>query len=106
ENITTINRHATRGRAYVTAPLIGTDTTFSEGEQGEIEREMLNEVNVSRSDFDLPEPYFSSGTRRPMLVRTSISLTFDPLVLSFSLPKGCYATVVTREFMKRSPLQY
>ena len=98
-----IARHCERGRAFVTLPLVGTDTELADGEPGEIERAVLDERDLSPADFDLPEPYGSTGTRRAAICRTELSVETEPLTLSFSLPKGSYATVVAREFLKTDP---
>ena len=103
--VETIDRHCARGRAFVTAPLVGTETDFSEGEPGAIEREVLAEEGLARSDFDLPDPYYSSGIRRAICCRTDIDVTLDPLELSFRLPKGSYATTVLREYLKVAPTE-
>ncbi|MFC7059049.1 tRNA pseudouridine(13) synthase TruD [Halovenus salina] len=98
-----VTRHCERGRAFVTAPLVGTETELADGEPGDIEREMLEEVGIEPTDFDLPGEFNSTGTRRAVLVQTTLDLAFDPLELSFALPRGSYATVVLREFMKCDP---
>ena len=103
DRLRTVNRHCARGRAFVTAPLVGTDTEFADGEPGEITREVLEEFGVAREDFDLPGEFHSTGTRRAVLLRTDLGVERDPLVFSFSLPKGSYATVVLREVMKVDP---
>ncbi len=102
--VRSVTRHCERGRAFVTAPLVGTDTDLADGEQGEIEREVLADLDLEPADFDLPGEFYSSGTRRAMLVRTALELEDDPLELSFALPKGSYATVVAREFLKVDPV--
>ncbi len=100
ENVT---RHCTRGRAFVTAPLVGTETTLSDGEPGDIERTVLDEVGVDPGAFDLPGEFHSEGTRRAVLVRTTLDVGREPLRLSFSLVRGSYATVILREFTKTDP---
>ena len=99
----TVRRHCERGRAFVTAPLVGTETDLGDGEPGDIERAVLEEEGVEPSDFDLPGDFHSTGTRRAILVRTDLDVTQDPLTFSFALPKGSYATVVLREFRKGDP---
>ncbi|WP_435098316.1 tRNA pseudouridine(13) synthase TruD [Halarchaeum sp. P4] len=99
-----VNRHVERGRAFVTAPLVGTDTEFGDGEPGEIEREVCEDVGVEPADFDLPGSFGSTGTRRAILVRTDLEVTRDPLTFDFALPKGSYATVLLREYLKSGPL--
>lgn len=106
--IRTVERHCERGRAFVTAPLVGTETELGDGEPGEIEREVLDEVGVEPEDFALPEEFESSGTRRAIQVRTDLGVEFDEdddsvVRFSFALPKGSYATVILREYLKRDP---
>jgi tRNA pseudouridine13 synthase len=106
DRLATVERHCERGRAFVTAPLVGTDTTLAEGEPGEIERAVLAEARIEPADFELPEPFGSGGTRRAVLVRTEPEIEAvgeDALSLSFSLPKGSYATVLLREYLKADP---
>ena len=101
--VDTARRHVERGRAFVTAPLVGTETGFGEGEPAEITREVLADLNLERSDFDLPGEFDSSGTRRAILVRTNLDVAGEPPTFEFALPKGSYATVLLREFMKADP---
>ncbi|WP_247007422.1 tRNA pseudouridine(13) synthase TruD [Halorientalis litorea] len=103
ERVDTVSRHCERGRAFVTAPLVGTETDLDGGEPGEIARDVLTDVGIEPADFDLPGEFHSTGTRRAVLVRTDLTVEQDPLTLSFSLPKGSYATVVLREYLKADP---
>ncbi|WP_435345599.1 tRNA pseudouridine(13) synthase TruD [Haloarchaeobius sp. HRN-SO-5] len=103
--VDTIARHCERGRAFVTAPLVGTETELADGEQGEIERSVLDDLGLEPGDFDLPGEFYSAGTRRAVLVRANLTVDSDPLTFSFSLPKGSYATVVLREYLKVDPLE-
>ncbi|USZ69180.1 tRNA pseudouridine(13) synthase TruD [Halorussus salilacus] len=103
--VETVARHCERGRAFVTAPLVGTETELGDGEPGEIEREVLDELDLEPADFDLPGEFGSTGTRRAVLVRTDLDVAVedDAVTFAFALPKGSYATVVLREFMKTDP---
>ncbi|MDS0293653.1 tRNA pseudouridine(13) synthase TruD [Halogeometricum luteum] len=100
-------RHCERGRAFVTAPLVGTDTELADGEPGEVERAVLDELDLEPSDFDLPGEFDSSGTRRAVLLRTDAETAVDEgddaYELAFSLPSGSYATVLLREYLKSTP---
>jgi tRNA pseudouridine13 synthase len=103
--VETVDRHVARGRAFVTAPLVGTATEFSDGEPGEIERSVCEKAGLEPADFDLPGEFHSTGTRRAVLVRAALEARQDPLTFEFSLPKGSYATVVLREFLKTDPVE-
>ncbi|PHQ45471.1 tRNA pseudouridine(13) synthase TruD, partial [Halorubrum sp. C3] len=106
DRVDVVSRHCERGRAFVTAPLVGTETELGDGEPGEIEREVLADAGVEPGDFALPREFDSRGTRRAVLLRTDLDVTFeggDPR-FAFALPSGSYATVLLREFTKRGPL--
>ncbi|MFC7234465.1 tRNA pseudouridine(13) synthase TruD [Halosegnis marinus] len=101
--VDTVNRHVERGRAFVTAPLVGTDTDLADGEQGEIERAVLDDMDLAPDDFALPGEFASSGTRRAILLTSDLDASTDPLSFSFRLPKGSYATTLLREYLKTDP---
>ena len=106
DRVDVVSRHCERGRAFVTAPLVGTETALGGGEPGEIEREVLADAGVEPGDFALPGEFDSKGTRRAILLRTDLDATFeggDPR-FAFALPSGSYATVLLREFTKSGPL--
>jgi len=105
--VSVVRRHCSRGRAFVTAPLVGTDTELADGEPGEITRSVLDSAGIEPADFALPGSFDSSGTRRAIQVRTDLTVDSadgDP-TLSFALPSGSYATVLLREFTKADPLE-
>ncbi len=100
-----VQRELAKGRATLTAPLIGLSAAMAQGVPGEIEQEILDQEGVHPADFRvsaLPE-VASEGRRRGILQTVrSLEVTWvegDP-VFSFGLGKGSYATVVMREFMK------
>ena len=102
-----MRRHCERGRAFVTAPLVGVETELADGEPGEIERAVLDDLGLGPGDFDRPGQFHSTGTRRAVLLRTRVDTGVDAAEraydLSFSLPSGSYATVLLREYLKTSP---
>ena len=119
--VRTVTRHCERGRAFVTAPLVGTDTDLADGEPGDVERAVLDDVGLEPADFANTDEFDSSGTRRAIRLRTDLAVEAvdaderaddhgerasghaDALRFTFSLPPGSYATVVLREFLKADP---
>ncbi|MCZ7381407.1 MAG: tRNA pseudouridine(13) synthase TruD [Candidatus Methanoperedens sp.] len=112
DNLDGINNLINRGRAFVTAPLVGYETQFAEGAPGEIERAVVKELNVEPEGFKVPEmPELSSrGLRREIILsfKPEFSVEEDDVnagkikvTLEFSLQKGSYATTVLREYMKK-----
>lgn len=116
ENVDGMNNLIRRKRAFVTAPLIGYDTEMASGEPGIIENEVFAENDFSVENFkvtEMPE-MASKGLRREILIHSEPSFQVDEdelnpgkskAVLDFTLPKGCYATTVLREYMKVEPLK-
>ena len=112
DKLDAMNRLIKRNRAFVTAPIFGSETEFADGEIGEIERNVLEDEAIELNNFyieTIPE-ISSKGTRRPILVPVTISkeeISEDELnpgqlkaKLNFFLPKGSYATVLLREYTK------
>lgn len=106
-----INRLIKRGRAFLTAPIFGSETEFADGLQGEFERKVIEDAAIELNNFYIEKiPEISSkGTRRPVLVPVKLQeeLSEDErnpgrfkVTLQFFLPKGSYATVLLREYMK------
>jgi tRNA pseudouridine13 synthase len=100
-------RHCDRGRAFVTAPLVGVETDLADGVPGEIERAVLDDLGIAPADFDLPGTFHSTGTRRAVQLRTRVDVDTanDAYDLSFALPSGSYATVLLREYLKVPPTE-
>ncbi len=103
-NIDAIRRLVARGRAFVTLPLVGYESILAEGEEGEIERAVLEAERISPEDFRVKDcPDLSSpGARRAaqMKVTPKFEVKGATASLEFQLPPGSYATVVLREYMK------
>jgi tRNA pseudouridine13 synthase len=99
--------------------LIGFEQHLSRGVQGEIEKQMLEEEDVSMESFkirDAPEISARGELRTAITPLNDFSLnqissdTANPLKrnaeLGFMLYRGSYATVVLREIMKtRNPMK-
>ncbi|WP_406656715.1 tRNA pseudouridine(13) synthase TruD [Methanolobus sp. ZRKC2] len=116
ENVDGMNNLVRRKRAFVTAPLIGYDTELASREPGSIEDDVFSETNMPVESFKVPEipDMASRGLRREILIHCEPSFQVDEdelnpgkskATLNFTLPKGCYATTVLREYMKVEPLK-
>jgi len=91
--------------AHPTSPLFGTKVPFAEGIVGKMERDILNEENLKKEDFQCPKtPKLGShGLRRGVRFKiwdTNAKATDDGILTEFSINKGSYATAVLREIMK------
>ena len=117
QNLETVNKQLKKGRGFVSSILIGSDTTYSKAEMGEIEQNIIETEGVDQRDFIIPEiPAASSyGTRRALLAPVS-NLTYELLkdeaypesqkvIVRFDLRKGCYATSFLREIMKTDDIR-
>jgi len=109
-----INNLINRGRAFITAPLIGYESQLSEGVPGEIEQSVIDEAGQDVAGFNmaiLPE-LASKGLRREIIIPVKpayivIEDILNPghiaIELDFSLQRGAYATIVLREYTKSAP---
>lgn len=89
-----------RGEITYTGPLFGKKMWAAERDAATLENAILAEAGLSE---DVLRRCRSDGSRRPArLWLPAIALTVDStgLQATFSLPKGAYATVVMREFLK------
>ncbi len=95
----------------VEIPLFGFESTFSDGVQGEIEREVLGAEETTPADFRLPAlPELGSrGAMRQAVLLPDVEYRCNDdgsITFSFFLSKGNYATMVMREIMKTEPVNY
>lgn len=86
-----------------TAPLFGYKATLAQGQAGLLERALLDKEKLTLESFRLEGGLGMEGERRPLrvpLAGAAARQDGDDLLLSFSLPKGSYATSVLREITK------
>lgn len=116
ENVDGMNNLLKRDRAFLTAPLVGYESEFASGIPGELEKSVFNETGIPQEAFRMKQipDLASKGLRREILLHCKPEyLTADDelnpgkskITLTFSLPKGSYATTVLREYMKTDPLK-
>ncbi|MDP6906648.1 MAG: tRNA pseudouridine(13) synthase TruD [Candidatus Thalassarchaeaceae archaeon] len=129
-------RNCKLGRLAVTGALPGSESIFSNGKPGLIEKEVLEKMDLASQDWivDGIPRLTSKGSRRPLTVpffdfsveeagfieasRLSSRMEEGPregelwnqegcsIRLRFTLPSGTYATVLMREFMRAPLSQY
>ncbi|WP_340818887.1 tRNA pseudouridine(13) synthase TruD [Methanolobus sp. WCC4] len=116
DNVAGMNNLLKRRRAFITAPLVGYETEFASELSGEIEKEMFEETGMEQEDFKISQisDLSSKGLRREILLycepvyetgEDELNPGKSKVTLTFSLPKGSYATTVLREYMKTEPLK-
>ncbi len=111
DNIDKIGKRIGEGKAFISGLVPGAEVRLAAGEQGEIEKIVIEEVEVEPKDFIIPKmrELSSKGTRRE-LVSPLKNFTYESenegVRMSFELMKGCYATSLLREFMKTDVLNY
>jgi tRNA pseudouridine13 synthase len=129
-----ISRNCKLGRLVVTGQLPGSRLERSEGLVGEIEKSVLEEMDLADTTWKVEDigRLTTKGTRRPLVTAFS-EFQFEPVPIAgeetmgekwtggvqegdiwhpegacirfrFTLPSGSYATTLLREFM-RTPLQ-
>jgi len=87
-----------------TAPLFGFKIMQATGKTGEREQTLLAEAGLDLESWKLEKGLAMPGERRPLRVplsqATATRADKDEITLSFSLPKGSYATSVLHEIIK------
>jgi tRNA pseudouridine13 synthase len=112
-NIDKIKKAVIEQNAFVSGLVFGSETKFASEEQGEIERDVIENAGLKPNDFIIPKiPEISSGGIRRELVAplkandVVLDVSNGTLKLKFQLSKGCYATSLLREFMKTDVMAY
>jgi len=108
-NLDLVEKQVRQGRAFISGVLFGTESVLAEGEMGEIERAVIEAEGLSKEDFMVPliHQCSSKGTRRELLgIVKDLKSTArgDEVTFTFILNKGCYATSLLREYLKKEGL--
>jgi tRNA pseudouridine13 synthase len=89
-----------RDEITYTGPIYGSRMWWAAGEPGDLEHEILEQAGVTEELLD--RAHLNGSRRRARLLLDDLTVEPHPdgLLLTFSLPKGSYATTVLREVMK------
>lgn len=90
------------GEISLSGPMFGPKMKQPAGDVAERENRLLAACGIALEEFSRYEN-LTAGTRRPYLVRPAeLQITAEPhgLRVAVTLPSGCYATVLMREFLK------
>ena len=119
ETLSHINAEVEAGKMRIAIPLLGFKQRLSQGNQGEIEKQILEEESISQENFKvkgMPELSLKGGVRTALTPLNNFSLNkilrdeANPskwkVQVSFMLQRGSYATIFLREIMKtRNPIK-
>lgn len=88
-----------------TGPIFGHKARLAAGRQGKLEQRILDEAELTSASWDVGRGLSQKGDRRRFrFIATETGAEFDAnenaLKLKFTLPKGCYATVLLKEIIK------
>jgi tRNA pseudouridine13 synthase len=89
------------GETRITGPIHGSKMMAARDDAGALEQAGLDHVDFPSDPFRAAHG-LAEGTRRPMFIRPEglgVEVTPDGILLDFILPKGCYASVLLREFV-------
>jgi tRNA pseudouridine13 synthase len=105
DNVTECAELVARGRAWVAGPLVGYELGSASSPVDPVMQKILDQEAITPASFRLPSSpdLASRGAWRPVVVSTppiSIRAEEHGVRFRFALPKGCYATVLLREFLK------
>lgn len=103
EDVVEVQARLDAGQLVVTGPIFGRKMVQAGGEAGRLEIATMARIGMNHYSFDSFHSY-GAGTRRPLLIfpeEMEVEACKRGIRLRFFLPKGCYATVLLREVLKR-----
>lgn len=105
KNMDLVARQVAKKKAYISITLFGSESSFTDGDMGRIERSVVDSESLKNDDFIVPgmQNCSSKGSRREIICpvdNIGYGSGEGRYTMSFSLPKGNYATCLMREFMK------
>ncbi len=103
EDVAVDSERAARFEISATGPMFGCRMKQPSGRQLLLEQQVLVDADMELDTFDPGNGLSLEGERRPLRVPLGepvFQLEGDNLILEFTLPKGCFATSVVREFTK------
>ena len=106
-NQSKLSKRCREGKAWVAGLLPGANSKFSKGRQGELEKEVMDDLGVKFGDFIIDDIHelSSYGMYRPLFQKYNdieVDYNSEDPIFSFWLHKGTYATSFLREIMKSS----
>jgi tRNA pseudouridine13 synthase len=116
-NLNDVQKAINEKRICIASPLIGPNQPSSKGSQGEIEQSIIESENLNPENFRLPfMPEATAEGKLRSILSPIKDLVLEEIIpsskmknnhvirLGFTLNRGCYATVLLREFMKPQDL--
>lgn len=107
EDVAAENSRAEQFEISASGPMYGYKSTLARGQSGIIEESLLESEELKLDDFRLGGGLDMSGERRPLRIQLQqplLRVENNDIFITFSLPKGSYATSVLREIIKNPAL--
>ncbi|MHA1356751.1 MAG: tRNA pseudouridine(13) synthase TruD [Candidatus Helarchaeota archaeon] len=118
KNVHSLNKAIAKKKAVIMFPLFGFDLNYSHHPQADFISKLIEQESLDLSLFKIPQndkltfkvvyrPITFQPENFDSFIVEPLSATETPIIkLKFVLNKGCYATILLREFMKTTPLNY
>ncbi len=118
QNNTSLNKAISMGKAVVMLPLFSYDLEYSHHPLADFIDQLIEaeKIDISRFKSDVDKRLNFKTAHRPISFKpVDLKINIDEITdvstetivnLNFSINKGCYATILLRELMKTTPLNY